>query len=479
MAKLTCSDIVTGLRELGLRAGDKVLVHSSLTALGDVDGGAETVVDALIEAVGKDGLVVVPTFACAPPFNRKTSISQLGAVVNAFWQRPDAVRSLHPTHSVAAIGKGAKELVKDHEKAPTAYAEGTPYHKLATTGGKVLLLGVDQDRNTTLHTAEALAGSVYLTDITGTYVDDKGKEVTIPIAAMAGPHRDFIGLDTLFRKRGIMRIGKIGAAVCRLIDGGGMIEVALEALKRDPAAVLCNNPACTDCLMQRGKIKAARLAKESFTLAAVASDISDDPEVIAAALQAEGISSVEVTLEEYEKLNRVLDRKGVDVCIIRGGCDDPKIDKQAERIGVSVVMPVGTQEELETAVRVARRGTVPVLAANTGAPSSFYEEIPQSEWNPIRLAFSPRWFAAAGEKPFLQVFYRGKTRKLVDHFYIEDGDWEGNWTLPGEGNGEVKEIISMLRCRSYDGVMTIRSPLGGVENFRNTAAAFWHLLDNM
>src|SRR5450759_4325859 len=121
--KLTRADIVNGLRDVGLQLGDRVLVHSSLAALGDVDGGADTVIDALIEAVGTDGLVVVPTFACQPPFDRKTSATPLGAVADRLWRRPNAFRSLHPTHSVAAIGHGAEELVRDHEKAPTAYAE--------------------------------------------------------------------------------------------------------------------------------------------------------------------------------------------------------------------------------------------------------------------------------------------------------------------------------------------------------------------
>ena len=153
---------MSGLRQLGLREGDKVLVHSSLSALGRVEGGADTVIDALLETVGPDGLVAVPTFGCEPPFDRRTSATPFGAIADRFWRRATAVRSLHPTHSVAAIGCGAEELVRDHEKAPTAYAEGTPYCKLAMSGGKILMLGVDQDRNTTLHAAEALVGAAYL-----------------------------------------------------------------------------------------------------------------------------------------------------------------------------------------------------------------------------------------------------------------------------------------------------------------------------
>lgn len=479
MNALTQAEIVAGLRELGLQTGDRVLVHSSLAAFGKVEGGPDTIIDALLQSVGDDGMVVMPTFACKAPFDRRTSTTALGAIPDRFWRRPNAVRSLHPTHSVAAIGKGAEELILDHEKAPTAYAEGTPYHRLATTGGKILLLGVDQDRNTTLHTAEALSGAPYLSDIKGTYVDDDGKQVTIPIAAMAGPHRDFIGLDRLFREKGVMHTGRIGNAVCRMMGAGGMLNVALDALEADPAAVLCDNPNCADCVMQRGKIKAARLAEESFTLAAVLGDISADADEAIRALKAEGISAVEVTSAEYHAHGLVLAGCKISIVAILGHANDTEPATLAASLNVPLIVPVLGLDDSREAMQLVRGTPAQVLVMNNGAPSSFYEELCKSPDDAPGLAFNPSRFAAASEKPFLQIFYRGKLRKQTKHFYIEDGDWDGNWTPAGCGNGEVKEIVSMLRCRSYDGVMTLRSPLGGVDNFRQAAAAFWKLLDTM
>ena len=55
------ADISDDLASLGLRAGHHVLVHSSLSSLGHVDGGAETVVRALLDVVGPTGTVLVPT----------------------------------------------------------------------------------------------------------------------------------------------------------------------------------------------------------------------------------------------------------------------------------------------------------------------------------------------------------------------------------------------------------------------------------
>lgn len=474
---LSLEDIACGLRELGLKPGDKVLVHSSIAALGSVDGGADTVIDALLGVVGPEGLVVVPTFACVAPFDRKTSKTPLGAVADRFWRRPEAFRSLHPTHSVAAIGKGAQELISDHEKAPTAYAEGTPYHKLTQQGGKILLLGVDQDRNTTLHTAESLAGSPYLKSITADYVDENCSVINIPIADMAGPHRDFIGLDKLFRQSGIMTIGKIGSAVCRLMEAGPMLKIALEALQADPAAVLCSNPECSDCLHQRGMIKAARLAREDFRLVARAADISDRWEDILGAIRSEGIDALELTAAEYMRFSKLIESENIDIVGIHATVHDAIGVAAARRLGVPLTIPVASQEDLEVVYETHASG-VRTIACNAGMPSEFYTQICQDS-QCLGLAFNPAQFAAAGEKPFLQVFYKGSLRRITVQFYVDDATSAGLPTLPGCGNGEIKEIISMLRCRSYTGNIVLRNHLPGVSGFRRSAAAFWNLLDNM
>ncbi len=468
---LTKEDIVAGLRGLGIVAGDSVLVHSSVASLGKVEGGAETVIDAIIEAVGPDGLVVMPTFACKAPFDRKNSRTPLGAMSDKFWRRPGAVRSLHPTHSVAAIGRGAADLISDHEKAPTAYGEGTPYYKLALSGGKILLLGVDQDRNTTLHTAETLVNAPYLCDIEATYIDDIGIENTIPVAAMAGPHRDFISLDGLFAKSGVMTRGKIGRGVCRLMDTKRMLEVAVQALTEDPAAVLCDNPACTDCVMQRGKIKAAKIKEEDFTLAAVAGEISTNIREILAAVSAQGISALELTAHEYEAFKSDLGASSVRVAAIRGAVDDAGGASLAAELGVPFVAHVTSAEDLQAAARLGGH----VLAENAGISSAQYAEACASGQTVPKIAFNPGEFAACNEMPFLGVFYKGLLRNNTAHFYMNDGTFDGEPVLPGMGNGEVKEILSMLRCRGYDGVVTLRS-CGGVEGFRKSAEAFWRIM---
>ncbi len=117
--------LVADLRALGLAEGDLIMVHSSLRGLGFVEGGADTVVDALMEVVGSGGTLVFPAFTLAGTmkgtldrgdyvFDPKRSPSSVGAISNAFLARSAVLRSVHPTHSVAAWGRLAEELTRTH-----------------------------------------------------------------------------------------------------------------------------------------------------------------------------------------------------------------------------------------------------------------------------------------------------------------------------------------------------------------------------
>lgn len=105
-------DIVTAIREMGLQEGDKVMVHSSLSSMGYVDSGAVTVVEAFLEVLGSEGILMVPTFTHSGTeyYDPLATPSKNGAVSEAARKYPGAVRSLHPTHAVTAIGPDAEEL---------------------------------------------------------------------------------------------------------------------------------------------------------------------------------------------------------------------------------------------------------------------------------------------------------------------------------------------------------------------------------
>ena len=127
-------DMVEQFHSLGIKPGDHLLVHSSLHSVGPIDGGADALLDALLETVGRSGTVAVPAFSGLPEpdgyFDPLESPSNVGVFTEVLRKRPDAFRSLHPTHSVAAIGERAEAFVRDHLKAPAVRA-GSPIDLIA------------------------------------------------------------------------------------------------------------------------------------------------------------------------------------------------------------------------------------------------------------------------------------------------------------------------------------------------------------
>jgi len=154
--------IVVALRRLGVRQGDTLIVHSSLSRLGFVEGGVDAVVMALQEAVGTEGTLGAPTFWTVDAdtveddtlFDAVHGKSQLGIISDRIRRLPGAVRSLHPTHSTTFVGPRARALTADHHKDETPVGPHSPYRKLADIGGKILLLGVSLEYLTSFHTIE-------------------------------------------------------------------------------------------------------------------------------------------------------------------------------------------------------------------------------------------------------------------------------------------------------------------------------------
>ena len=113
---LTKNDIFTFLQDNGIRHDDKVTIHCSLRAIGEIEGGADGLIDAFA-AYLSEGLFIVPTHtwddvvADHPFYDVKTTVPCIGTLAKVAAFRPDGVRSLHPTHSVTVFGKNAAAYV--------------------------------------------------------------------------------------------------------------------------------------------------------------------------------------------------------------------------------------------------------------------------------------------------------------------------------------------------------------------------------
>lgn len=158
--------IAKGLKDLGVLPGDAVLVHSSFKSLGYVPGGMETVIQGFLNAIGTDGTLLFPALSLGlgstDIFDVRLTPSNVGAMPEYFRTREGVSRSVHPTHSVCALGRRASELLDDHILDSTPCGGNSPFHKLAETNGKIVMLGCGLKPNTTMHALEEYVEPPYL-----------------------------------------------------------------------------------------------------------------------------------------------------------------------------------------------------------------------------------------------------------------------------------------------------------------------------
>ncbi|MFH1613462.1 MAG: AAC(3) family N-acetyltransferase [Planctomycetota bacterium] len=247
---VTKQDIIKGLKDMGLKAGNSVLVHSSLSSFGYVDGGADTVIDALLETVGKEGTVIVPTLTGSPQLSCKNppvfdvcnSPCWTGRIPETFRKRTEAIRSLHPTHSVAAIGAKATYFTEGHENCVTPCGENSPYHKLMKSGGYVLFIGVGLGNCTLMHTIEELAGLDYVLQdgwVNASIRDSRGNSIQRKLRIHKyGNQRNFPKMESILLERGVMKKNKIGDSAVSLVSTSELFETVMEKLENSPNFLL-------------------------------------------------------------------------------------------------------------------------------------------------------------------------------------------------------------------------------------------------
>lgn len=238
---VTAGQITADLRKMGIQPGDILFIHSSLKSLGYVDGGPKAVIQGLLDAVGPEGTLLLPTYympggsilgTCQLEgyvFDPRIHGTNMGALPDAFLQFPGVERSIHPTHSVSAIGKHAKFLTEAHHLAPSVFGKGSPWQRFHELNGTVLGIGISMGPVTFYHSLEDTLGDQFPVKV---WMDEtyqipckgwNGEDYLVPVRpyrAEITPQRiDHKSREDLrefmrgeFIRRGILQRGTVGEA---------------------------------------------------------------------------------------------------------------------------------------------------------------------------------------------------------------------------------------------------------------------------
>jgi aminoglycoside 3-N-acetyltransferase len=242
-------DILRGIQNLGVRNGDTMLVHSSLSSFGHVEGGAETVIRALIKAVGPAGNIVMPTLSfksvsdTSPVFSLTDTPSDTGKISDMFRNLPNARRSRHPMSSAAAIGNDADTIVGGRQITPCG--KDSPYYYVYARRGYVLFMGAEFKSNTMFHVAEEIEAPSYMRykklEDCLIVMPDGRKEIETFYrydCYQTGIIRHHERLEAVYREQLLIHETKVGACNLMLISAEDAVNAACEVLRHNVKYIL-------------------------------------------------------------------------------------------------------------------------------------------------------------------------------------------------------------------------------------------------
>ena len=219
-----------------------LLVHSSVKSVGDVDGRADAILDALIGHLSR-GLLALPTLswntvdASHPRFSVARTPSCVGMLTELFRQRPGVFRSWHPTHSLAACGADAQAFVSGHERFDTPCARQSPWGRLVDRNGLALFIGCGIGCNTLIHGVEewcSVPGRLTITKEPLEVETPDGRVIPVPSRRHLGTSSaNYAKLEPLFLARGVLTIARFGDARCHLARIAPMVALVTQLLQTD------------------------------------------------------------------------------------------------------------------------------------------------------------------------------------------------------------------------------------------------------
>lgn len=241
---VTFEQLVQELQACGIKAGDSVLVHSSFSKIGFVEGGPKVFVDALLNVIGAEGNLLMPSSPNAgyqldyirnmTIFDVQNDPSRMGAITEYFRKLPGVYRSESPTEPVCCFGPKADWFTNGHLGELTPYTKNSPFARLAEAGGKILYIGVTLDNaGTSLHVLEDAVADfkypVYYPEEFHVSVKQTNGNLVPVSVKVHNPEqsakRKCDGLLPLFEAKGVMSYSTIGKAQTLVFDAAKMLEV--------------------------------------------------------------------------------------------------------------------------------------------------------------------------------------------------------------------------------------------------------------
>jgi aminoglycoside N3'-acetyltransferase len=233
----TQHELIEQLRDLGVQPGMVLQVHTAFSRVGPVEGGPVGLVAALRVALGPAGTLVMPSMSDDDerPFDHETiPCLGMGIVADCFWRLPGVLRSNSP-HAFAAIGPAAAIITASHPP-DVPHGLDSPVGRVFELDGRVLLLGVGHDANTTIHLAEMIAGVRYRRQKYLTVMLE-GRPTRLDYREVDHCCENFNLLDGWLNPAE-QRIGVVGRAEARLVRARHVVETAVEHLRNDETAFL-------------------------------------------------------------------------------------------------------------------------------------------------------------------------------------------------------------------------------------------------
>lgn len=249
------SDLRNAVENMGINPKGTLLIHSSMKSIGPVEGGADTVLDVWSEYM-REGLLIFPTHTWqqlrSDPdvFDSRTLPSCVGILPEIFRHRPGVVRSLHPTHSVAALGREATEYTFGEERRTTCCPREGCWGKLLDRDAEILFLGCTLRSNTFLHGVEEWEGIPDRLDPKPQHITIIGPNGEKFETAMHRHHclacedvsANYNKMEPVFLKHGAIRYGQFGDARCVLGSARKMYDVTVKLLRREPQLFVTADP---------------------------------------------------------------------------------------------------------------------------------------------------------------------------------------------------------------------------------------------